>query len=183
MKVFNKRICLLHTLAFLLVSLMRRTPRTERMVEAQDGKSLGQCIREILVNQEDTLTVTLVTEGLFVTAADIILKMGMNRIWMNRICLLRYCHSHSCFIGEETLFWSFLNCQRTMLLVCFSDLSSLTLHWLIIFPTAGLPNTLDIFPTRGLHICYSLFLDCSTPMSSRFVFFLFMESYCKHPTL
>lgn len=79
MKVFDKRICLLRTLAFLFVSRMRRTPRTESMIEAQDGKSLGQCIREILVNQEDTLTVTQVTEGLFVTAADVILKMDMNR--------------------------------------------------------------------------------------------------------
>lgn len=55
-------------------------------------------------------------------------------IWMNRVCLLRYCHSHSCFIGEEALTWSFLNSQRSVLLVCHSDLSPLTLHWLIIFP-------------------------------------------------
>lgn len=53
MKVFNKRMCLLHILAFLFTSQMRRILRTEGMTEPQCGRRLGQCIREMLVNQED----------------------------------------------------------------------------------------------------------------------------------
>lgn len=68
----SQRICLLLTLAFLFGSW---TWRALGMAEPQDGRSLGQRVREIPVPQEprSPFTVTLVTKGLFATEAAVTL--------------------------------------------------------------------------------------------------------------
>lgn len=104
------------------------------------------------------------------------------------ICLLRYCHCHSYFIREESCPGISWISKELYSPVCLSHLSPPLFHcssWflprLVFFCCSS--NTPSVFPSKGIHICYTLFLDCSMPRSSKFVFFFFIESYSKHSHL
>ena len=128
------------------------------------------------MNRNSSTALTLMRKGLLLTAAGTTLTIQYpSRInCMNyRICTERHCHlhySHPSVVGEEDLsrnsWGSCLSLSPVSpLLIIFSH------HWAFWL----VPQPEGIVPPKVLHSFPALFLDCSTPQSSKSVFFLFID--------